>query len=119
MPPTQRSARLDGLQVVAAGNLRGAGDTHTPMITGLIAYWAVGLPIGYLLAFFAGLRVVGLWVGLSLGLITAGVILLSAWSSRARGFMAGRRLDPVAVPTARSWIAPPDALFEPDGSGAG
>ncbi|HXA57261.1 MAG TPA: MATE family efflux transporter, partial [Candidatus Acidoferrum sp.] len=34
---------FDGLQVVATGALRGAGDTRTPMICHLVFYWAVGL----------------------------------------------------------------------------
>ncbi len=81
---------FDGLQVVAAGNLRGAGDTHTPMFTNLVAHWAFGLPIGYLLAFHGRLRVVGLWMGLSLGLIIAGAVLLVAWTARARAIAANR-----------------------------
>lgn len=86
---------FDGLQVVAAGNLRGAGDTHTPMYTGLVAYWAIGLPVGYALAFWADLRVVGLWMGLSLGLIVAGLVLVTAWSSRSRSIPVGNaRLAP-------------------------
>ena len=81
---------FDGLQVVAAGNLRGAGDTHTPMFTNLVAHWAFGLPVGYLLAFHGRLRVVGLWMGLSLGLIIAGAVLLVAWTARARAIAANR-----------------------------
>ena len=30
---------FDGLQVIATGILRGAGDTHTPMVVNLFAYW--------------------------------------------------------------------------------
>lgn len=76
---------FDGLQVVAAGNLRGAGDTHTPLYASLVAYWAIGLPIGCLLAFWGGMRVVGLWLGLSLGLILAGLVLVTVWTARSRG----------------------------------
>src|SRR5205814_2094962 len=60
---------FDGLQVVASGALRGAGETRLPMYCNLVAHWALGLPIGYVLAFSAGLGVLGLWIGLSTGLI--------------------------------------------------
>lgn len=86
---------FDGLQVVAAGNLRGAGDTRTPMYTSLVAYWVIGLPVGYALAFWGEMRVVGLWIGLSLGLIVAGIILVTVWASRARGFPRVASLVPV------------------------
>lgn len=76
---------FDGIQGVTTGNLRGAGDTKTAMAAGLIAHWCVGLPIGYVLAFPARLGVVGLWVGLSIGLIAAAAFLFRAWLITARG----------------------------------
>ena len=75
---------FDGLQGVATGVLRGLGDTHTPMISNLAAHWLVGLPVGYLLCFVAGWGVVGLWIGLSLGLIAIGLVLLSTWAAKVR-----------------------------------
>lgn len=77
---------FDGLQVTATGALRGAGETRIPMLTNLVAHWAVGLPVGYLLGFPAGLGVVGLWIGLSIGLITAGIVLLAAWARKTSKF---------------------------------
>jgi MATE family multidrug resistance protein len=70
---------FDGLQVVAIGALRGAGDTRTPMLWNLVGYWVLGLPVGYVLCFRYGQGAVGLWIGLSLGLIVVGSILLRAW----------------------------------------
>ena len=35
---------FDGLQAVATGALRGAGDTRTPMICSVAFYWLIGLP---------------------------------------------------------------------------
>lgn len=46
---------FDGLQTVATGALRGAGDTHTPLFCHLIAYWALGVPLGYYLCFTRGM----------------------------------------------------------------
>ena len=65
----------DGIQVTAAGALRGLKDTRTPMIVGVIAYWLVGLGSGYLLGFQLGWQGVGLWWGLVLGLTSAAVLL--------------------------------------------
>jgi multidrug resistance protein, MATE family len=73
---------FDGLQTVATGALRGLGDTHTPMITNLIAYWVIGLPFGYVLCFHFGWGAVGLWIGLCVGLILIGSILLFVWNQR-------------------------------------
>ena len=75
---------FDGLQGVTTGALRGLGDTRTPMITNLAGHWLLGLPIGYTLCFVAGLGVIGLWIGLSVGLIVVGVILLAVWIKRVR-----------------------------------
>lgn len=73
---------FDGLQTVATGALRGAGDTRTPMIANALAYWALGLPIGYILGIKLGWGTPGLWIGLCLGLIVIGTTLLLAWYRR-------------------------------------
>jgi MATE family multidrug resistance protein len=73
---------FDGLQGVTTGALRGLGDTRTPMITNLAGHWLVGLPVGYTLCFVAGLGVIGLWIGLSVGLTVVGIILLAVWRKR-------------------------------------
>lgn len=69
----------DGVQTVATGALRGAGDTRTPMLCHLLGYWAIGLPIGAFLCFRLHWGVPGLWSGLSLALILIGVVLLGVW----------------------------------------
>ena len=70
---------FDGLQVVATGALRGAGDTRTPMICHFTGYWVIGLPLGAVLAFHFGLGAPGLWIGLSTALILIGSVLLLFW----------------------------------------
>ena len=74
---------FDGLQGVTTGALRGLGDTRTAMLWNLAGHWVVGLPLGYLLCFRWGLGVVGLWWGLSVGLIICGVALILAWLRKA------------------------------------
>jgi multidrug resistance protein, MATE family len=64
---------FDSLQVLAAGILRGLKDTRVPMIFAIVSYWLVGMPVAYLLAFMAGLGGVGVWAGLGIGLLTAGL----------------------------------------------
>jgi MATE family multidrug resistance protein len=73
---------FDGLQGVATGVLRGLGDTRSPMLWNLAGHWFIGLPLGYTLCFVAGLDVIGLWWGLSTGLIICGVALLTVWARR-------------------------------------
>ena len=73
---------FDGLQGVATGVLRGLGDTRTPMLWNLAGHWGIGLPLAYLLAFRFGLGVIGLWWGLSSGLIICGIALLIVWWRR-------------------------------------
>ena len=70
---------FDGLQVTITGILRGVGDTHTSMFANLIAHWVIGLPVGCLLCFRFGYGVFGIWIGLTLGIFFAGVILMRAW----------------------------------------
>ncbi|HXM41687.1 MAG TPA: MATE family efflux transporter [Bryobacteraceae bacterium] len=70
---------FDGCQVVAAGALRGTGNTRTPMWCNLVFYWFVGLPLGMWLCFRAGWGAAGLWMGLCCGLILIGSVLLAVW----------------------------------------
>jgi len=73
---------FDGVQGVTTGALRGLGDTHTAMLWNLCGHWLVGLPLGYLLCFRYGYGVVGLWWGLSVGLVICGVALIVVWAHR-------------------------------------
>jgi MATE family multidrug resistance protein len=74
---------FDGLQVVATGALRGLGNTHTAMLAHLGGYWAIGLPVAYLLGFHYGWGVAGIWTGLSAALILIGLALVAAWRHAA------------------------------------
>ncbi|HEY9653168.1 MAG TPA: MATE family efflux transporter, partial [Coleofasciculaceae cyanobacterium] len=65
----------DGIQVAAAGALRGLKDTKIPLLIGILAYWGIGLTCGYTLGIILGLGGVGLWWGFAIGLAVAAVIL--------------------------------------------
>jgi MATE family multidrug resistance protein len=81
----------DGLQVACNGALRGLKDTRVPMLLTAIAYWGVGVPLGLLLAFAAGWRTPGMWIGLTVGLTTAAALL------GGRFVLSTRRRAAVAV----------------------
>jgi len=74
----------DGLQAVAGGALRGAGDTRFPFVMNLVAYWGFALPVALVLAFSLELGAVGLWWGLTLGLTVAAVGQVARFVRRAR-----------------------------------
>jgi MATE family multidrug resistance protein len=74
----------DGLQVSAAGALRGLKDTRGPMIVTVVAYWLVGLPFGYWLCFHRDLGPRGLWIGIIGGLTVAGVLLAARFRQLSR-----------------------------------
>ncbi|MDQ0157146.1 MATE family efflux transporter [Robertmurraya andreesenii] len=65
----------DAVQATAQSALRGYKDVNIAFVITLIAYWLVCLPIGYLLAHFANLGARGYWIGLTIGLLAAGVAL--------------------------------------------
>ena len=73
---------FDGLQTVATGALRGAGDTRTPMLCHFTAYWIIGLPLGAWLCFGRHWGALGLWSGLSFALILIGIVLLLVWTRK-------------------------------------
>jgi len=73
---------FDALQGVTTGALRGLADTRTAMLWNLGGHWLVGLPLGYLLCFRWNHGVLGLWWGLSTGLIICGLGLIVAWRKR-------------------------------------
>jgi MATE family multidrug resistance protein len=85
----------DGIQVVSNGALRGLKDTRVPMAITLFAYWVVGMPAGWWLAFRHGLGARGMWMGLIAGLSVAAVLLLARFwrSSRHPHFVGESRLD--------------------------
>jgi len=67
---------FDGLQVVSAGVLRGAGDTRAPLVSNVLGFWLVGMPVSLWLGFRAGLGVVGLWWGFVAGLAAVAAFLV-------------------------------------------
>jgi MATE family multidrug resistance protein len=75
---------FDGVQVVSAGALRGAGDVRLPFLANVVSHWLVGFPIALVLAFVFGLGALGLWLGLTVGLVTVAVTLAARFAVVSR-----------------------------------
>jgi MATE family multidrug resistance protein len=74
----------DGIQVVSNGALRGLKDARLPMLITGVAYWGVGLPVGWFMSFGMGLHAMGMWAGLVAGLTVAASLLLARFLVLAR-----------------------------------
>lgn len=82
----------DGMQVIGLGALRGMSDVKIPTIITLIAYWLVGLPLGYVLGFMFHLGAVGVWIGLLAGLTSAAILLFIRFNSLSNKLIEGSAL---------------------------
>jgi MATE family multidrug resistance protein len=80
---------FDGTQVVGLGVLRGLGDVNVPTIITFLAYWVVGIPLGYFLGMNLNLGVYGIWYGLTIGLLTASILLFVRFQNKTRKLITG------------------------------
>ena len=69
----------DVIQVTAISALRGYKDTRAPLYIMLLSFWGISLPIGYLATFTPlfgqPLGATGFWIGLTVGLTSASILL--------------------------------------------
>ncbi len=75
----------DGVQIGAAGALRGYKDTRMPMAVNIFAYWILAFPLAYMAAVTFKSPPSYVWGGFIIGLTTAAILLTwrFAWVSRA------------------------------------
>ncbi|RHB48398.1 MATE family efflux transporter [Exiguobacterium sp. AM39-5BH] len=66
----------DAVAAPIQGILRGFKDVNVTLILSLIAYWVIGLPLGYALAEQFGFGPDGYWIGLIAGLAAGAVLLV-------------------------------------------
>ncbi len=83
---------FDGTQVVGLGILRGLGDVRVPTLITLLAYWGIGIPLGYVLGIQLDYGVEGVWWALLLGLLTASVLLFFRFHIKSRKLVAGKEM---------------------------
>ncbi|SDK15245.1 multidrug resistance protein, MATE family [Aliiruegeria lutimaris] len=80
----------DGAQVMAHGLLRGIQDARVPMIISAASYWPIGLGVGYFFGFHTEFGAMGIWTGLVIGLIVAGILLMYRFWARSLPALAAR-----------------------------
>lgn len=86
---------FDGIQVVALGALRGLEDVKMPTVVAIVAYWIIGLPLGYVMGFELGLGVKGIWYGLLTGLVLTAVSLLLRFNILTNRLLVSHRAKPM------------------------
>lgn len=67
----------DGIQVAAAFALRGMKDTRVPLLMNAFSYWAIGFTLAWTLGIGLDHGAVGIWIGLTLALGVAGLLLVA------------------------------------------
>ncbi len=65
----------DSTQSISAGLLRGIKDVKVPTFFIAIAYWAIGIPVGCLFAFYFKMGAAGIWMGFITGLTLSAIFL--------------------------------------------
>jgi MATE family, multidrug efflux pump len=86
----------DGIQVVCTGALRGLQDVKIPSMFIFIAYWIIGLPLGYWLGFHQAWGAVGIWIGLLIGLTLTALAMFLRFQMLSRKLMV-RYASPASI----------------------
>lgn len=81
----------DGVQIGAAGALRGYKDTKMPMVINMFAYWALGFPLAYMAAITFRAPPSYIWAGFVLGLSVAAILLTIRFLKISRNQLMGQR----------------------------
>ena len=74
----------DGTQAVGIGILRGMTDMKIPTLITLVAYWILGLPSGYILAFGFDMGIFGVWYGLFISLTASGLFMMIRFHAKSK-----------------------------------
>ncbi|MDG2374989.1 MAG: MATE family efflux transporter [Woeseiaceae bacterium] len=77
----------DGVQIGAAGALRGYKDTRVPMVINTFSYWVLGFPLAYLAAITFQAPPSYIWAGFVLGLTVAAVLLTARFHILSRSIL--------------------------------
>lgn len=74
----------DSTQAIAVGLLRGIKDVKAPTVIVTIAYWVLGIPIGYIIGVHFGYKAKGMWIGLVFGLTVSSILLNLRFRSQTK-----------------------------------
>ncbi|MDJ0904615.1 MAG: MATE family efflux transporter [Woeseiaceae bacterium] len=78
----------DGVQIGAAGALRGYKDTRMPMLINIVAYWVIAFPLAYLATVTYRLAPAYTWGGFVAGLSAAAILLTWRYMRVSRKYLA-------------------------------
>ncbi len=87
----------DGVQIGAAGSLRGYKDTRVPMVINIFAYWFLAFPLAYLAAITYRLPPQYTWAAFVLGLSVAAILLTVRYARVSREHLATDSTEPATV----------------------
>ncbi len=79
----------DGVQICAAGALRGLKDTLAPMFINIASYLLIGLSAGYYLTFNKAMGPAGMWIGMIIGLSFGAVLLFGRFLIKSKALIDG------------------------------
>lgn len=85
----------DGVQIGAAGSLRGYKDTRGPMAINIFAYWIVAFPLAYLAAVTFRLEPQYVWAAFVLGLSVAAILLTIRYARVSRAHLGTDSVESV------------------------
>lgn len=74
----------DGLQATTLGALRGVQDVNIPTIIAFVAYWVIAVPMCYYLGITEKMGPLGVWIGLTIGLVLASIALYWRFQHKVR-----------------------------------
>ncbi len=74
----------DGIQVVCLGALRGMQDVKIPTWITFVVYYLITIPLGYYLAIPYGLKALGMWIALGIGLTISALALVFRFNSMSK-----------------------------------
>jgi MATE family multidrug resistance protein len=74
----------DATQAIGVGLLRGIKDVKVPTIFVAIAYWLIGIPVGYILSFKLNMGAPGIWLGFVTGLTASSILLNTRFLKKSK-----------------------------------
>lgn len=77
---------FEAVRITAFGALRGLRDTRFTMLTSILMFWLIALPLGYFLAFNLNWAGRGLWVGMIVAAIIGAVVLVKRFENQIKRY---------------------------------